>query len=104
MDTHFKYLLIAGLQDNISLRKLSFINPGLDADTYPKESKRFRDNLFGILRKELEERQVIEMVPATTMRFLFSNDARKTIGRGYTSKLVRIEDPLGQTLSDLWRP
>lgn len=29
-DTHFKYLIAAGLQRNISLRKFLFVNPGLD--------------------------------------------------------------------------
>ena len=65
-DTHFKYLLIAGLQNNISLRKLLFVNPGLDVKKYPDESKRLRENLFSILRPELEERNLIELLPANT--------------------------------------
>jgi hypothetical protein len=102
-DTHFKYLLIAGMQSNISLRKLLFVNPVLNDEKYPDESKRLRENLFSILRPELEERNLIELLHANTMEFLLTNKTRKSIGRNYSSKSVRVADSLGKQLSDLWR-
>jgi hypothetical protein len=87
-DAHFKYLLMAGLQPNISLRRLFYINPGLDESTSPAESKRLKENLFSILRPELQERGTVEMVTANTMRFLFSGKSRKKIGRDFASAKV----------------
>ena len=100
-DTHFKYLLIAGLQSNISLRKLLFVNPGLDAKEHPYESKRLRENLFSILRPELEDRKLIELWPANTMEFLLTDKTRKSIGRDYSSKSVVVTDSTGKRLSNL---
>jgi hypothetical protein len=84
-DTHFKYLLIAGLQTNISLRRLVFVNPGLDESKHPRENKRLRENVFGILRPELEERGMIELIPESTMQFLLQNRYRQMIGRNCTN-------------------
>jgi hypothetical protein len=102
-DTHFKYLLIAGLQNNISLRKLLFVNPGLDPERYPLESHRLRENLFSILRLELEDRRLIELLPANTMQFLLTNETRKSIGRNYSSKSLAVTNEHGNKLSDQWQ-
>ena len=87
-DAHFKYLLMAGLQNNISLRKLLFVNPGLDEATSPAESKRLKENLFGIFRPELQERGIVEMVTTDTMRFLLGGQRRKQIGRDFSDAKV----------------
>jgi hypothetical protein len=90
-DTHFKYLLAAGLQGNISLRKIMFVNPGFDENKKPEESKRLKDNLFSILRPELEERGIITLIPEETMQFLLTNGRRKEIQRNHPHQTTRIE-------------
>lgn len=52
-DTHFKYLLSAGLRDNISLRQVLFINP----------DETIRQSVNKIFRPELEERRVVQIQP-----------------------------------------
>jgi len=48
-DIHIKYLLAAGLQENISLRNIYCFNP----------DELVKTNLFGVLRKELGDQQVV---------------------------------------------
>jgi hypothetical protein len=55
-DTHFKYLLAAGLRENISLKQVYFINP----------DEHLKDHVFKIFRPELGERGVIQIQPRTT--------------------------------------
>ena len=65
-DQHFKYLLAAGLKENISLRKVFFVNPDLgNAMMRKKISKR----LFDIFRREHFERGVVEFVDEDTKQF-----------------------------------
>jgi hypothetical protein len=59
-DMHFKYLLAAGLRDNVSLRKFLFINPS-------KDQEQMRGNLFNIMRPELEALDIVGYYPAETM-------------------------------------
>ena len=80
-----------------------FVNPRLDVTKYADESKRLRENLFGILRRELEERRVVELLPVDTMGFLLTNEARRSIGRNYSSQSVRVSDSQGIMLSDQWQ-
>lgn len=49
-DIHFKYLLAAGLQDNISLRKFLFVNP---------DRKAFQNNLQKIVNSELTKQGIL---------------------------------------------
>jgi len=49
-DIHFKYLLAAGLQENISLRKIYCFNPEPEVE----------DNLFTILRDDLKDQRRFE--------------------------------------------
>lgn len=61
-DQHFRYLLAAGLQDNISLRKVYFVNPALK-DERARES--IESRLFGplgLFRPELREQGVVELI------------------------------------------
>ena len=90
-DTHFKYLLAAGLQSNISLRKIVFVNPGFDETKKPEESKQLRNNLFSILRPELEDRALITLLPEETMQFLLTTSRRREIQRNHSHKAARIE-------------
>ncbi len=61
-DQHFRYLIAAGLQDNISLRKVFFVNPVLK-DERARET--IESRLFGplgLFRPELREQGVIELI------------------------------------------
>jgi SIR2-like domain len=65
-DQHFRYLLAAGLQDNISLRNILFVNPGLKE----AESKaQLEARLFGLFRREHFEQGIIELIAADTREF-----------------------------------
>src|SRR6266498_317122 len=72
-DNHFKYLLAAGLRDNISLKHVFFINP----------DERLRDNVFKIFRPELGERGVIQIQPKIT-------SANPDIGARYASDILNV--------------
>lgn len=66
-DQHFRFLLAAGLQDNISLRKVFFVNPGLAKE----ETKgQLEERLFGLFRRELFDQGIITLVPTDTREFL----------------------------------
>ena len=69
-DLHFKYLLAAGLQENISLRKVIFVNPGIDR---PNESDKLKARLFGVFGEQHLERGLIEFVPGKTSDFFFGS-------------------------------
>jgi hypothetical protein len=59
-DLHFRYLVAAGLQDNISLRKVFFVNSAL-LDERAKAQLEAR--LFSLFRREHFDQGVIELVP-----------------------------------------
>ncbi|HVA76264.1 MAG TPA: SIR2 family protein [Candidatus Binataceae bacterium] len=66
-DQHFKYLLSAGLQDNISLRKVFFVNRGLAQE----ETKRqLEERLFGLFRRELFDQDIISLIPTDIREYL----------------------------------
>jgi len=73
-DQHFKYLLAAGLQDNISLRKVFFVNPALEereTEAQQEFKRQLEDRLFGLFRRELFDQGIIEPVP-TDLRGFFT--------------------------------
>jgi hypothetical protein len=59
-DVHFKYLLAAGLRDNISLRKIIFANP---------DEQGMRRRAGFLLRSELERTGIVEFCPCTSDSF-----------------------------------
>ncbi|MFI5353675.1 MAG: SIR2 family protein [Candidatus Binatales bacterium] len=65
-DLHFKYLLATGLQDNISLRKIVFVNPDLAP---PDQADPLKARLFGVLGEQHFRRDLIEFVPEKTSNF-----------------------------------
>ena len=97
-DQHFRYLLGAGFQKNISLRKVFFVNPAL-ADQ--ESQKQLRERLFGkpgLLRAEHLEQGTVELIPVGLQQFLggaddFNNhDAyRLRIGRPLNPPLYRYD-------------
>jgi hypothetical protein len=92
IDSHFKYLMAAGLQNNISLRKFLFINPELNKK---EESLVLRRNLFSVLRNELETRGIIQLKGLTTCQFLLSKEEMTLINRPYLSDIISFYPPTG---------
>jgi hypothetical protein len=81
-DTHFKYLLAAGLQNNISLRRIWFVNP-----TLPSE------RLHQVLRPELFANGVVELGTEshnTAIRFFKDRVICKAIGRPWHKGIIDI--------------
>lgn len=80
-DVHFKYLLAAGLKDNVSLRKLFFVNPC--------EQQIEQDNLFKVVRESLRKEGIVKLVPSKTHEFLVDKANLAMIGRGDIRYLER---------------
>lgn len=89
-DTHFKYLIAAGLQNNISLRKFIFVNPALD-ESNPANRQELKDNLYRVLRSDLEGKGVIELVPHTTSTYFLTSENREVIRRSVAPSCIEIE-------------
>lgn len=70
-DTHFKYLLGAGLQGNVSLREIIFVDPNREAVEARAKDVLETDHLKGVLRVESQ----------TTATFFLSEDSRERIRR-----------------------
>ena len=75
-DAHFRYLLAAGLQENISLKKIVFVDPGLKEGDPNRPL--LEERIFGIFRKELMEKGILEFIGLEANEF-FTNqkDSRK---------------------------
>ena len=69
-DAHFRYLLAAGLKDNISLNKIIFINPGLK-EGHPSKLI-LEERIFGVFRRELKEKGILELLGLEAREF-FTN-------------------------------
>lgn len=95
-DQHFKYLLAAGLRDNISLRKIFFVNPGLADEVMGAQ---LDERLFSIFRREHFERGIIEKVPMNVREFLGPSMA----GMAETGRrrIDRMMNPPGQGYNDV---
>ena len=61
-DAHFKYLLAAGLQQNISLRKIIFINP---------EIEQLEKNVNDIIRPDLKKQGILAPLESITTEDFF---------------------------------
>lgn len=84
-DQHFRYLLAAGLQNNISLRRLFFVNPGLKEQPTKRE---LEGKLLTLFREEHLGRGIIEPIPASTREFFEGADSSRISYR------IRINRPL----------
>lgn len=91
-DQHFRFLLAAGLQDNISLRKVFFVNPGL-AKEEPK--RQLEGRLFGLFRRELFDQDIITLVPTDIRDFLAG--PRNMGEESYRVAIGRPLNPAGYT-------
>jgi len=67
-DLHFRYLVAAGLQENISLRKIFFVNSGL-AEHSPQKQQ-LKERLLSLFRPEHFEQGTVEAVPIDIRTFL----------------------------------
>ena len=95
-DQHFKYLLAAGLRDNISLRKVFFVNPALKDE---RERQTLEARLFGpsgLFRPEHREQGVIELISADTREF-FTGPHDISAGEPYRVRIGRPLNPLTYT-------
>jgi len=88
-DTHFKYLIAAGLQRNISLRKFVFVNPGV-AESREAERTELISNLFSILRRELLDRRVVELLPIKADSLFLYKESRKSLNRELREEFLSI--------------
>ena len=83
-DQHFKYLLAAGLQGNISLRDVVFVNVGLIQSE--EEKLKLRNRLFTTLRPELEPKRV-QLKGQLAAQFLLG-DGADLMNRRITTRLT----------------
>lgn len=83
IDQHFKYLLAAGLQRNISLRNILFVNPALAAGVRQSEanSQEILARIRNVLRPELEDRGIVKFEPWYAENFFFEQGHRAKINR-----------------------
>ena len=71
-DVHFRYLLAAGLQENISLRRISFADPS---------PERVEERASLVLREELKNRGMLQFRKATAAEFLRDDRSLTEINR-----------------------
>lgn len=57
-DVHFRYLMAAGLRENISVKEIIFVNRALTRE-HP-EHDRLESRIFQVLRRELYDRSVVQ--------------------------------------------
>jgi len=82
-DQHFRYLLAAGLQENISLRRVVIVNSD--------DSKEFRQRLCWLFRPEqLEQNGIVTVIPRTVRQFLVSENGGYRIGRPFKDGAWRL--------------
>jgi hypothetical protein len=82
-DQHFRYLLAAGLQGNISLRTVIIVNRD--------ESKEFRQRLSTLFRVEhFEPNGIVAIVPRTVRQFLVTENGGHRIGRAFKEGAWRL--------------
>ncbi|HKV38432.1 MAG TPA: hypothetical protein VJX67_04400 [Blastocatellia bacterium] len=79
-DTHFKYLLAAGLRDNISLQSVIFVNPKAD---------HLRTNIFSILREELDG-GLVQLKQFAAERLILVPGGLSAVGRRYMNAFPRL--------------
>ena len=95
IDQHFKYLLAAGLQRNISLRKIIVVNPALRPDN-PDRRAALLARIFEIFKQEMYTRGRIDIIDATAAMAFFNPDTRKKLSRNLPKGL----DPHQRTFFD----
>jgi hypothetical protein len=82
-DMHFKYLMAAGLKDNISLRKICFVNP---------ESAKLMERASDVLRPEYIEDGRIDFLKMRALEFVREDIHMNAIGRPAMTKFAVHDD------------
>lgn len=80
-DSHFKYLMGAGLQKNISLKEIIFVDPAL-AETHPNR-KLLEEKIFGVFREDLGAKGVLKFFGIKASQFLLHSGLRSILNRSY---------------------
>lgn len=73
-DTHFKYLLAAGLMNNISLRKILVVNPA---------SRHMDDRLGDVFQGSFRKSGVFDLIDKYTSDFFVQPDSWRKLGRHF---------------------
>lgn len=94
-DQHFKYLMAAGLQENISLRKVLFVNKAFEQNSDENKSK-LKERLQNLFRPEHFDLGVVEIIPHDLKEFLGSPKSykkypsfRQLIGRSLNDSAIK---------------
>jgi SIR2-like domain len=87
IDQHFKYLLAAGLQRNISLRDIIIANPALAPQH--KDYKALRERTFEVFKPEMEKRGMINLWPYDASNCFFNPDFRENLNRHFPKGFER---------------
>ena len=83
-DAHFRYLMAAGLQNNISLREIVFVNPAFREEDPNKEA--LEERVFSVFIRDLQKKGILKLLPFMTHEFFFPSIA----------KGIKTEDILGR--------
>jgi len=87
-DTHFKYLIAAGLKDNISLRSIIFVNPAIAG----AGEERFKQRVNGMLHSRLAEQGLLSLQPHTMEDLLCYEFLRRLINRSLPTSVFHSID------------
>ncbi|EQD24445.1 MAG: hypothetical protein D084_Lepto4C00437G0005 [Leptospirillum sp. Group IV 'UBA BS'] len=87
-DAHFRYLMAAGLQNNISLREIVFVNPAFRGGDSGKEAdkKALEERVFSVFKRDLHKKGILKLLPFTTYEFFFP----------FVAKEINTDDILGR--------
>ena len=80
-DSHFKYLMGAGLQKNISLKEIIFVDPALD-ENHPNR-KFLEEKIFGVFREDLGAKGILKFYGIKTSQFLLHPGVSSLLNRSY---------------------
>ncbi|MDO8142585.1 MAG: SIR2 family protein [Candidatus Brocadiales bacterium] len=93
VDMHFKYLIAEGLRENISLRKIIFVNPSIDE---------LSERALTLLRSELEDQDILQFIKATTAEFFFDKKYHQLIHRELRPQIRIVSSRSSEDLIPNW--
>ena len=76
-DAHFRYLMAAGLQNNISLREIVFVNPAFGEEEPDKEA--LEERVFSVFLRDLQKKGILKLLPFKAHEFFFFPSVAKGI-------------------------
>jgi hypothetical protein len=80
--------MAAGLQNNISLREIVFVNPAFRGGDSGKEAdkKALEERVFSVFKRDLHKKGILKLLPFTTYEFFFP----------FVAKEINTDDILGR--------